>query len=68
MPFIQINMLEGRSADKKERLIREVTDVVAEVLEAPEESVRIMIQEMKAEHWGIAGESVKKRSQLKVEG
>lgn len=61
MPFIQINILEGRSPEKKERLIHDVTELVSEVLEAPKESVRVMINEMQAEHWGIAGESVKKR-------
>lgn len=61
MPFIQINILEGRSPEKKERLIREITDVTAEVLDAPVESVRVLIQEVSPEHWGIAGESVKKR-------
>lgn len=35
MPFIQINILKGRSPEKKERLIREVSDLVSEVLEAP---------------------------------
>lgn len=63
MPLIQINIVEGRSPEKKERLISEVSHVVADVLEAPIESVRVMIQEMSPEHWGIAGESVKKRSQ-----
>lgn len=65
MPLIQIHIVEGRSPEKKERLIREVSDLVAEVLEAPVESVRVMIQEMSPEHWGIAGESVKKRKQKK---
>jgi 4-oxalocrotonate tautomerase len=68
MPFIQINILEGRSPEKKERLIREVSDLVAEVLEAPIESVRVLIQEMPGEHWGIAGESVKKRRQTATKG
>ena len=35
MPFIQINILKGRSPEKKERLIHEITDKVSEVLEAP---------------------------------
>ena len=65
MPFIQINIIEGRSAEKKERLIREVTDSVADILESPVENVRVMIQEMPAAHWGIAGESVKKRNEEK---
>lgn len=61
MPFIQINILEGRTPEKKERLIREVTDLVSDVLDAPVESIRVLIQEVQPEHWGIAGESVKKR-------
>lgn len=64
MPFIQITILEGRSPEKKERLIREVTDKVSEILEAPEQNVRVWIQEVVAEHWGIAGESVKKRNEV----
>lgn len=64
MPFIQINILKGRPPEKKERLIREVTDLVADILEAPVQNVRIMIQEVEPEHWGIAGESVRKRSEL----
>ncbi|WP_338473003.1 2-hydroxymuconate tautomerase [Niallia sp. XMNu-256] len=61
MPFIQINIVEGRSPEKKEKLIAEVSELVSDVLEAPLESVRVMIQEMQPEHWGIAGESVKKK-------
>lgn len=63
MPFLQVNILEGRSSEMKERLIFELTDTVCKVLGAPKESVRIMINEMQSEHWGIAGESVKKRKE-----
>ncbi|MGJ9459829.1 2-hydroxymuconate tautomerase [Oceanobacillus sp. CF4.6] len=61
MPFIQVNILEGRTPETKERFIREVTDLASEVFDAPEQSVRVMINELPPEHWGIAGESVKKR-------
>ncbi len=44
MPFIQINILKGRSPEKKERLIREVSDLVSDVLEAPVQNVRVMIK------------------------
>ncbi|WP_420489160.1 2-hydroxymuconate tautomerase [Neobacillus vireti] len=64
MPFIQVNILKGRSPEKKERLIREMTDLVSEVLDAPVQSVRVMINELEPEHWGIAGESVKKRNEV----
>lgn len=63
MPFIQITILKGRSPEKKEQLIREVSDLVSDVLEAPLQNVRVMIQEVEPEHWGIAGESVKKRNE-----
>ncbi|MDR7238065.1 tautomerase family protein [Neobacillus drentensis] len=64
MPFIQINILKGRSPEKKERLIREVSDLVSEVLESPVQNVRVMINEVEPEHWGIAGDSVKKRNEV----
>ncbi|MBN6185380.1 2-hydroxymuconate tautomerase family protein [Aneurinibacillus sp. BA2021] len=68
MPFIQVNIIKGRSAEKKERLIQEVTKTVSDVLEAPVESVRVLINEMEPEHWGIAGVSVKKRKENSQRG
>lgn len=61
MPFIQFTILEGRSPEQKERLIQEVSELTAEILESPIENVRVHIQETSADHWGIAGKSVKKR-------
>lgn len=61
MPFIKINLLEGRTSEKKELLIKEVTETVANVLNAPKETIRILIQEVPYEHWGIAGQSVSVR-------
>ena len=64
MPVIQINMLEGRTPEKKEELIRRMTDTAADVLEVKTSSVRIIINEMKLEHFGIDGESVAARRHL----
>ncbi|HHY72354.1 MAG TPA: 4-oxalocrotonate tautomerase [Bacillus bacterium] len=61
MPLIQINIIEGRSPEMKEELIKEVTKTVSRTLDAPIETVRVLINEMPPEHWGIAGESVKKK-------
>ncbi|MBM4765166.1 4-oxalocrotonate tautomerase family protein [Bacillus sp. B15-48] len=63
MPFIQVNILKGRSPEKKEKFIKEVSELASDVLDAPIESVRVMINELEPEHWGIAGESVKKRKE-----
>lgn len=61
MPIAEIHIIEGRSAQKKEELIKRMTEVLCEVLEVQKPQVRIIIDEMKVENFGIAGESVAKR-------
>ncbi|WP_375172100.1 4-oxalocrotonate tautomerase [Marinobacter sp.] len=60
MPIAQINIIEGRSNEQKEMLIREVTDAISRSLDAPVESVRIILNEMPKQHFGIGGQSVTK--------
>lgn len=57
MPIVHIQILEGRSREKKRTLIRAVSRTVAEVLEVPLERVRVILQEVDPEHWGIGGET-----------
>jgi 4-oxalocrotonate tautomerase len=52
--------MEGRSDDQKEKLIEEVTKALASSLDAPQESVRVLITEMPKQHFGIGGQSAKK--------
>jgi len=59
MPLVNITMLEGRSPDKIEALIKNVTETVANTLEAPKQNVRIVIHEVPKTHFGIGGESAK---------
>ena len=61
MPIVQIHMMEGRSDAQKEPVIREVTEALVRALDAPKESVRVLINEMPKQHFGIAGESAKAR-------
>ncbi|OZC37029.1 2-hydroxymuconate tautomerase [Marinobacter vinifirmus] len=61
MPIAQINILEGRADEQKEALIHEVTDAIVRSLDAPVESVRVIINEMPKQHFGIAGQSAKQR-------
>ncbi|MFZ2629753.1 MAG: 4-oxalocrotonate tautomerase [Rugosibacter sp.] len=60
MPIAHIHIMEGRSDEKKERLIAEVTDAICRSLDAKPESVRVIIQEMPKAHFGIGGVSAKK--------
>ncbi|MFD1243764.1 2-hydroxymuconate tautomerase [Paralysiella testudinis] len=59
MPIIQVHMMEGRSDAQKEALIAEITAAVVHALGAPKESVRVLIDEMPKQHFGIGGVSAK---------
>ena len=61
MPIAQLYIIEGRDAEKKERLIAEVTEASHRAIDAPVESIRVLITEMPKEHFGIAGQSARKR-------
>ena len=61
VPVAHLYILEGRDDDKKERLIAEVTEAIHRSLDAPLESVRVIITEMPKAHFGIGGQSAKKR-------
>ncbi len=60
MPIANIHIMEGRTDEQKERLIEEVTMAIARSLDAPVESVRVLIDEMPKQHFGIGGQSAKK--------
>lgn len=59
MPIVQVHMMEGRTDEQKEAVICEVTEALVRAVGAPKESVRVLINEMPKQHFGIAGESAK---------
>lgn len=59
MPFAQIYMIEGRTEAQKKAVIEKVTQALVEAVGAPVNTVRVLIQEVPAAHWGIAGVSAK---------
>ena len=60
MPIATINIVEGRTDEQKEKLIEKVTLAIHEAIDAPISNVRVILNEMPKEHFGIAGQSVKK--------
>ena len=57
MPLVQVSLVEGRPAELEEELIAELTKTVVRVLDAPRESVRVILYGVPAERWGVAGVS-----------
>lgn len=60
MPIAQLYIIEGRTDEQKETLIREVSEAMARSLDAPMDRIRVMITEMPKQHFSIAGQSAKK--------
>jgi len=59
MPFAQIYMLEGRTEDQKRAVIEKVTAALQDAVGAPKEAIRVWIQDVPKQNWGIAGVSAK---------
>lgn len=59
MPIANILILEGRTTADKQMLIRAVTAAIADSLHAKPESVRVIIQEVSKDNWGIGGTSAR---------
>ena len=46
MPFVKIDLFEGRTEEQKIELAREVTEVVSRVAKAPKEAIHVFINDM----------------------
>lgn len=55
MPIIDVTLIEGRAPEKKRALIEKLTEAAVEALDAPIESVRVIIREVPAAHFGAGG-------------
>lgn len=57
MPIVDITLIEGRTDEAKARLMRRVADAIHEAIDAPMESIRIIIREVPPQHWAVGGVS-----------
>jgi 4-oxalocrotonate tautomerase len=55
MPFVQIELIEGRTVEQKRDMAKEVTDAICKSLGVPAETVRIIIRDMSRENFATAG-------------
>ncbi|WP_372657006.1 2-hydroxymuconate tautomerase family protein [Hydrogenophaga sp.] len=62
MPVLLVKILQGRPPEKIEALIAALTEATARSLDAPPESVRVLVEEMPKTHWGVGGQSFQQRA------
>ncbi|MCT1650837.1 2-hydroxymuconate tautomerase [Staphylococcus saprophyticus] len=55
MPIVNVKLLERRSDEQLKNLVTEVTNAVEKTTGANKEAIQIVIEEMKASHYGVAG-------------
>ena len=55
MPVVNIAMAQGRPSEKKEELIKNVTEAIATTLGISKEGVHIVLQEVQRENFGHGG-------------
>ncbi|MFI5363203.1 MAG: 4-oxalocrotonate tautomerase family protein [Elusimicrobiota bacterium] len=61
MPFLTLKMTPGATTEQKAKLIKDLTQVIVDVLGKDPQATRVVIQEIPAENWGVAGETLAAR-------
>ncbi len=56
MPFIHIELLEGRSQEALTKMMEEITEAVHKNTGAPKEHIHVIINEMKKGTYAVNGE------------
>jgi 4-oxalocrotonate tautomerase family enzyme len=54
-PQITIEMMEGRPAELHLKLMKDLSELVAEILDIPLASTRVLLREFAPTHWAIGG-------------
>ena len=62
MPIVQIDMIAGRTPEKKEQLIKKVTEAMVDVLQIPADRVHIILHDIPKENIGEAGVPLSKKN------
>lgn len=55
MPIVHIELIEGRTAEQKEGLVKDVTEAIVKNTGASEENVHIIISDMKKGNYAVGG-------------
>ena len=61
MPLIEVTMVEGRTPDQVRALISALTQAAVETVDAPLESVRVVVREVPSTHWAAGDVTIAER-------
>ncbi|WP_121251773.1 2-hydroxymuconate tautomerase family protein [Nocardioides ferulae] len=61
MPFIDVTLVEGRTPEQLRALVTALTEAAATAIDAPRESVRVVLREVPATHWAAGDVTIAER-------
>ncbi|EOH97245.1 4-oxalocrotonate tautomerase family enzyme [Enterococcus moraviensis ATCC BAA-383] len=56
MPFIHVELVEGRSEEQLTNMVKEITEVVSKNTGAPQENIHVIVNEMKKDRYAQGGQ------------
>ena len=59
MPIAHIYLVEGRPEEQLRQAIADVTEALSNSLQAPTESIKVLIHETPSTHWSKNGKPIK---------
>ncbi|MEE8600632.1 2-hydroxymuconate tautomerase [Euzebya tangerina] len=64
MPIVHINLMQGRPPERIQAMITAVSHAIADSIDAPLETVRVLVNEMEDHQYGVGGKPI---AQVKAE-
>ena len=61
MPLIEVTMVEGRTPQQVRALISALTSAAAQAVDAPVDSIRVVVREVPTTHWGAGDVTIAER-------
>ena len=55
MPFVHVELVEGRTAEQKAGLVKDITEAVVKNTGATEDRVHVIIEDMKKSNYAVGG-------------
>ena len=63
MPIVEVTLAEGRTDKQLRTLISKVTDAVESALDAPRQSIRVVLREVSPSHWAAGDVTIAERAE-----
>lgn len=61
MPLIEVTLAQGRSPEQLRALMTKLTEAAQEAVDAPKESIRVVLREVPPTHWAAGDVTIAER-------